>query len=51
MFFDGEEAFFSWTDTDSLYGSKHLAAEMEKDNGLLSVDGITGIEAIVSHVL
>ena len=25
VFFDGEEAFVSWTATDSLYGSRHLA--------------------------
>ncbi|XP_039257363.2 glutaminyl-peptide cyclotransferase-like [Styela clava] len=25
IFFDGEEAFGKWTDTDSLYGSRHLA--------------------------
>eukprot|EP00090_Calanus_glacialis_P014466 TRINITY_DN23253_c0_g1_i1.p1 TRINITY_DN23253_c0_g1~~TRINITY_DN23253_c0_g1_i1.p1 ORF type:complete len:347 (-),score=76.77 TRINITY_DN23253_c0_g1_i1:58-1098(-) len=25
VFFDGEEAFKSWTSTDSLYGSRHLA--------------------------
>lgn len=25
MFFDGEEAFRDWTQTDSLYGSRHLA--------------------------
>jgi glutaminyl-peptide cyclotransferase len=25
VFFDGEEAFKEWTDTDSLYGSRHLA--------------------------
>lgn len=25
VFFDGEEAFESWTDDDSLYGSRHLA--------------------------
>ncbi|KAK7490233.1 hypothetical protein BaRGS_00018578, partial [Batillaria attramentaria] len=25
VFFDGEEAFRSWTDQDSLYGSRHLA--------------------------
>lgn len=25
VFFDGEEAFFDWTDTDSIYGAKHLA--------------------------
>lgn len=26
VFFDGEEAVKDWTDTDSLYGSRHLAA-------------------------
>jgi len=26
IFFDGEEAFKTWTDTDSLYGSRHLAS-------------------------
>lgn len=25
IFFDGEEAFENWTDSDSLYGSRHLA--------------------------
>jgi len=27
VFFDGEEAFKSWTNTDSLYGSRHLATQ------------------------
>lgn len=30
VFFDGEEAFEEWTDTDSLYGSRHLAEIMER---------------------
>ncbi|KAJ3573432.1 hypothetical protein NP233_g2429 [Leucocoprinus birnbaumii] len=25
LFFDGEEAFHEWTDTDSIYGARHLA--------------------------
>ncbi|RIA96399.1 hypothetical protein C1645_720590 [Glomus cerebriforme] len=29
IFFDGEEAFQDWTSTDSLYGSRHLAAKWE----------------------
>jgi len=29
IFFDGEEAFVEWTDTDSLYGSRHLAELMQ----------------------
>ncbi|RWS30866.1 glutaminyl-peptide cyclotransferase-like protein, partial [Leptotrombidium deliense] len=30
IFFDGEEAFKEWTDTDSLYGSRHLAMKWDK---------------------
>ena len=29
IFLDGEEAFVSWTDTDSIYGARALAAEWE----------------------
>ncbi|XP_068087918.1 glutaminyl-peptide cyclotransferase [Hyperolius riggenbachi] len=29
IFFDGEEAFYQWTEYDSLYGSRHLAQKME----------------------
>lgn len=29
VFFDGEEAFLEWSKSDSLYGSRHLAAKME----------------------
>ncbi len=28
---DGEEAFVKWTDSDSLYGTKHLAAKWQQD--------------------
>ena len=31
VWFDGEEAFKQWTATDSLYGSRHLAAKWQKD--------------------
>jgi glutaminyl-peptide cyclotransferase len=31
VFFDGEEAFHDWTDTDSLYGSRHLAEKWSAD--------------------
>lgn len=30
LFFDGEEAFKRWTSTDSLYGSRHLAAKWSR---------------------
>ncbi|NWV86371.1 QPCT cyclotransferase, partial [Dasyornis broadbenti] len=28
LFLDGEEAFEAWSDSDSLYGARHLAAKM-----------------------
>jgi Zn-dependent M28 family amino/carboxypeptidase len=31
VWFDGEEAFEKWSDTDSLYGSRHLAAKWKAD--------------------
>jgi len=34
IFFDGEEALVDWTETDSLYGSRHLALQMEKTSQL-----------------
>jgi Zn-dependent M28 family amino/carboxypeptidase len=34
VFFDGEEAIQSWTDSDSTYGSRHLAARWGKDGTL-----------------
>lgn len=32
IFFDGEEAFVQWSSTDSLYGSRHLAAKWAKQS-------------------
>jgi Zn-dependent M28 family amino/carboxypeptidase len=34
VFFDGEEAIQSWTDSDSTYGSRHLAARWAGDGTL-----------------
>ena len=34
VFTDGEEAVKSWSDSDSLYGSKHLAAKWQADGTL-----------------
>jgi Zn-dependent M28 family amino/carboxypeptidase len=34
VFFDGEEAIQSWTDSDSTYGSRHLAAKWGRDGTL-----------------
>ncbi|XP_077405192.1 glutaminyl-peptide cyclotransferase [Vanacampus margaritifer] len=46
IFFDGEEAFVSWTSLDSLYGSRHLAHKMHttphpsEDANTNQLDGI-----------
>jgi len=48
IFFDGEEAFVDWTETDSLYGSRHLAKKMATT--FIEVVGgepVTELEAIV----
>ncbi|HUF91638.1 MAG TPA: M28 family peptidase [Candidatus Limnocylindria bacterium] len=34
VWFDGEEALESWTERDSLYGSRHLAAELRRTGQL-----------------
>jgi Zn-dependent M28 family amino/carboxypeptidase len=34
VFFDGEEAIKNWTASDSTYGSRHLAAEWDRDGTL-----------------
>lgn len=37
VFFDGEEAVQQWSDTDSLYGSRHLAAKWQADGTLAKI--------------
>jgi glutaminyl-peptide cyclotransferase len=39
VFFDGEEAFQSWSRTDSTYGSRHLAAKWQNDGTLKHIKG------------
>ncbi|XP_053677508.1 glutaminyl-peptide cyclotransferase-like [Anopheles nili] len=38
IFFDGEEAFQQWNDQDSIYGARHLAARMEREDSLKKMD-------------
>ena len=38
VFFDGEEAFGEWSAVDSLYGSRHLAARLEADGQLGTIE-------------
>ena len=43
---DGEEAVKSWTDTDSVYGSRHLAEEWEKDGTLKKIKALMVMDMI-----
>lgn len=50
LFFDGEEALFQWTATDSLYGSRHLAAQMQGTShppGATETNQLDGIDLFV----
>jgi glutaminyl-peptide cyclotransferase len=40
VFFDGEEAVESWSDSDSLYGSRHLAAKWQVDGSLKNIKAL-----------
>lgn len=51
IFTDGEEAFKSWTSTDSLYGARRLARDMQPEGGLLSVGTKSGLEAMEAFML
>lgn len=46
VFFDGEEAFGEWSDTDSLYGSRHMAEQWSKDGRLAKVRALINIDMI-----
>jgi len=46
VFFDGEEALGKWTDTDSRYGSRHLAAKWLADGTLSHIRGLINIDMI-----
>ena len=51
IFFDGEEAFIDWTETDSIYGSRHLAKKWADAEASGQFDrrreGISNIECFV----
>jgi Zn-dependent M28 family amino/carboxypeptidase len=46
VFFDGEEAVANWTNTDSLYGSRHLAAKWSADGMLPRVRALINVDMI-----
>jgi Zn-dependent M28 family amino/carboxypeptidase len=43
---DGEEAVRSWTPTDSLYGTRHLAEQWEKDGTLKQIKALMVMDMI-----
>jgi glutaminyl-peptide cyclotransferase len=46
VFFDGEEALVNWTATDSLYGSRHLAAKWAADGTLSKLKALINVDMI-----
>lgn len=46
VFFDGEEAVKEWTETDSLYGSRHLADKWHADGTLGRIKGLINVDMI-----
>ena len=46
VFFDGEEAIHEWTDTDSLYGSRHLAEKWTADGTNRRLKALINVDMI-----
>lgn len=46
VFFDGEEAVGDWSDTDKLYGSRHLAQRWKADGTLARLKGLINVDMI-----
>lgn len=46
VFFDGEEAVRDWSETDSLYGSRHLAGKMAADGSLSRMLALINVDMV-----
>ena len=46
VFFDGEEAVGEWTETDSVYGSRHLAYKWKADGTLVKLKALINVDMI-----
>ncbi|NKB89221.1 MAG: M28 family peptidase [Acidobacteria bacterium] len=46
VFFDGEEAVVAWTDDDSIYGSRHLAARWQREGDLDSIGALILLDMV-----
>ena len=46
VFFDGEEALLKWTDSDSLYGSKHFVGELMASGENKNIAALVNVDMI-----
>ncbi len=46
VWLDGEEAYAEWTDTDSLYGSRHLSEKWQKEGFLPKIKALVNVDMI-----
>jgi Zn-dependent M28 family amino/carboxypeptidase len=46
VFFDGEEAYGEWSDSNSLYGSRHLAEKWESEGMLKKIKALINVDMI-----
>jgi glutaminyl-peptide cyclotransferase len=46
VFFDGEEAVNDWTESDSVYGSRHLAYKWKADGTLARIKALINVDMI-----
>jgi len=46
VFFDGEEAFGEWSDTNGIYGSRHLADKWSNDGMLTRIKALINVDMI-----
>ena len=46
VWFDGEEAYGEWSDTNGIYGSKHLAEKWSRDGTLARIKALINVDMI-----
>lgn len=46
VWLDGEEAYVEWTDTDSVYGSRHLSEKWQKEGFLPKIKALINVDMI-----
>ena len=46
VWFDGEEAFGEWSDTNGIYGSKHLADKWSRDGTISHIKALINVDMI-----